>query len=87
MSTVHVAENVRCVVFFEGTHIALVPGMPFDDGDPVVAAHPQLFTRDYEAPPRVTSVRVLEDGTVEQATAVPGERRRGPGRPRKVWPE
>ena len=53
-----------------GVH-RLVKGEPWDADDPLVNAHPELFS---DAPLRVrTTTRGFVD--VEQATAAPGEKR------------
>jgi hypothetical protein len=49
-------------------------GMHWPANDPLVLAHPGLFSDD----PRVgmqTSAPLVDDDVVEQATAAPGERR------------
>ena len=58
----------------DGRRIRLQEGTVWDADDPFVRQRPDLF-------------RKLDDGVkrppVEQASATPGEKRRGPGRPRK----
>ena len=60
---VRVRPDIRCVVEDpeSGTPTALTPDMAFDDDSPIVRAYPWAFQT-------VT-------GSVEQATARPGERR------------
>lgn len=64
------------------THISesqqIVEGRLYLADDPVVRAHPGLFTTDLERYAMGYIVPVVED-----TTAAPGEVRRGPGRPRK----
>jgi hypothetical protein len=73
MSIVRVKSDVRATVFDASTggQVALLPGEEYEDTDPIVKAHRWAFQTDSEsdATPRVRSMRV------EQATAVPGERR------------
>ena len=60
----------------DGRRIRLQEGTVWEDSDPFVRFRPDLF-------------RPLDEGKsapkppVEQASAAPGEKRRGPGRPRK----
>lgn len=49
----------------------------YDDNHPFVKARPDMFVDIQDNPRRIMAP------TVEQATAAPGEMRRGPGRPRK----
>jgi hypothetical protein len=49
----------------------------YDDDHPYVKAHPDMFIDILDNPHRIRTP------VVEQATAAPGEVRRGPGRPRK----
>lgn len=50
----------------------------YDDDHPFVKARPELFVDIQDNPHRIRT-----PSRVEQATAAPGEMRRGPGRPRK----
>jgi len=60
-----------------GLHV-LDPAMDYDPGDPLVQAYAWAFV------PPDTSGGIVESVAIEQATAAPGEKRRGPGRPRKT---
>lgn len=51
----------------------------YDDDHPFVRARPEMFVDIQDNPHRIRT-----PGVVEQATAAPGELRRGPGRPRKL---
>lgn len=73
----HVVAIATCVTAGpNGQRVRLTEGVVWSADDPMVLSRPDLF-------------RNLMDGDVavrrpvEQATAVPGEVRRGPGRPRK----
>lgn len=50
----------------------------YDDDHPYVKARPEMFIDIQDNP-----FRIKAPSRVEQATAAPGEVRRGPGRPRK----
>ena len=59
-----------------GVMIALDPGVDYDPADVLVKAYPWAFAPyDHD---------VVESVEIERATAAPGEKRRGPGRPRKT---
>lgn len=60
----------------EGVLVVLNPAVDYATDDPLVGAYPWAFK------PLDTTIR--ESMPVEQATAAPGEKRRGPGRPRKT---
>lgn len=64
------------------THVSeteqIVEGRLYLADDPIVRAHPTLFTDNLE--PYALGYRRPD---IETATAGPGEVRRGPGRPRK----
>lgn len=60
-----------------GVLVALDPGFDYDPADPLVQTYPWAFTP-------IVSHGIVESVPIEQATAAPGEKRRGPGRPRKV---
>lgn len=62
-----------------GYPMMIVQGTHWPASDPIVKQHPDLFSDD----PRYGLVFSTEPVIVEQATAAPGEVRRGPGRPRK----
>lgn len=83
-----VVANTTCRV--AGTRQLVVKGAIYDDSDPVVKNHPDLFDKPDRAAQRqkpVTSTaelgersmstrnRTRDDGPVEQATAAPGEKR------------
>jgi hypothetical protein len=57
----------------------------YDDDHPFVKARPDMFVDIQDNPHRIKapSAQPLRP-PVEQATAAPGEVRRGPGRPRKT---
>jgi len=61
------------------TNVMIRRGQPWDADHPVVRAHPECFTDD---DPTLLE-HSFERPAVEEMTAVPGEVRRGPGRPRK----
>jgi hypothetical protein len=59
------------------------PRAQYEDDHPLVKAHPSYFIKEgEEEAPAPESVRIAD--VVEQATRAPGEKRRGPGRPRKT---
>jgi len=73
----HVVATATCVTAGpDGNRVRLTQGVVWNADDPMVLYRPDLF-------------RPLEEGDrtsrrpVEQATAAPGEVKRGPGRPRK----
>lgn len=57
-----------------GREVIVTPDDIYADDHEIVVAYPHLFEEIPVIPRR---------GEVEQATAAPGELRRGPGRPRK----
>lgn len=68
-----------------GVHIVPDPRGQFADDDPMVLASSWYFIKEgEEEEPAPESVRIAD--VVEQATRAPGEKRRGPGRPRKPTP-
>lgn len=77
MATVRVKPDVACVVFYEGEAVTLAPGKNFDRTDPFVRAHPDYFDFDDTSPAPQTprSVVVGPDAPVEEAMAIPGQRR------------
>ena len=66
-----------CATGNNGGFVQLREGDAWAADDPVVIAHPGLFS-DYPLNPR----RSVPATVIEQTTAAPGETRRGPGRPR-----
>jgi hypothetical protein len=73
----HVVATLTCVTAGpDGQRVRLTEGVVWQANDPMVLHRPDLF-------------RALDDSpqvgrrSVEQATAVPGEVRRGPGRQKK----
>lgn len=75
--TRHVVAAATCVTAGpDGQRVRLTEGIVWSADDPMVIYRPNLF-------------RPLDEGDVqtrrpvEQATAAPGEVKRGPGRPRK----
>ena len=62
------------VVLPSGVYVKIHPGEHWPASDPVVRAHPHLFTTDpYRVGLRISAP--LEDAPVEAATAAPGEKR------------
>jgi hypothetical protein len=62
-------------------HTVPDPRAQYADDDPLVAQFPHYFIKEGEAEaPAPESVRIAD--IVEQATRAPGEKRRGPGRPK-----
>lgn len=62
----------------DGLMVALDPAVDYPKSDPVVTTYAWAFT------PIENVGDIVESVNVEQATAAPGEKRRGPGRPRKT---
>lgn len=74
----HVVAIATCVTSgADGQRVRLTAGVVWAANDPIVIFRPDLF-RPLSS--ETNSVRQ----PVEQATAAPGEKRRSPGRPRKV---
>lgn len=72
-TTANVATN-------EGRPIMIIYGTHWPADDPIVQKYPGMFSNDPKYGLYATSNPY--GGSVEEATATPGERRRGPGRPR-----
>lgn len=58
-----------------GMPLIVQEGEAWDADDPLVLAHPELFS---DEPLRVQTSHGRRDRVVEQATAAPGEKRRRP---------
>lgn len=67
MITVAIAN---AVVSLDGRKIPVQAGTAWSASDPVVKAHPEMFSTDERY------LRTSVDRPVEQATAAPGEKRR-----------
>jgi len=66
-----VYANVNTRIGFNGRRFTLKVDQPWEASDPLVKAHPSLFTKQPSNVQRSTA------GKVEQATAAPGEKRDG----------
>ncbi len=79
MATIRVKHGISCVMFRPEGTVVLSSGAPFEDTDPIVRDNPDMFTYDVDAEAgdsvRVTAVAVGADAPVEEATAVPGQKR------------
>lgn len=80
MALKFVKQSVSTVI--NGQRVRLTLDDPWRDDDPVVKAAPQFFA-DEPSKVQTSLGRTSTSPVVEQATAAPGETRRGPGRPRK----
>lgn len=78
-SVAFVKQSVSTVV--EGRPVRLTKNDAWDADDIVVKSRPDLFS---DLPERLLSSNERVSAPVEQATAEPGEVRRGPGRPKKA---
>jgi len=67
-TTTHVASS-------RGHTVLLVIGTHWPDNDPLVKAHPELFSDDARFGLNFSSPPVEDAAPIEQATAVPGEKR------------
>jgi len=72
----HVVATATCVTAGpDGQRVRLTQGVVWPADDPIVLLRPDLFRALDDSQP--------QRAPVEQATAAPGEVKRGPGRPRK----
>jgi hypothetical protein len=65
------------VKLIDGTNVVISSDDFYADDHPYVRAWPEMFADMFDL------VKIHHASEVEQATAAPGEVRRGPGRPRK----
>lgn len=90
MDIVYPVTEAALVTPDGATHIVR-RGQHWPADDDVVRAHPHAFTTDpryglsFSTPPPEMAYAPGEDLPVEQATANPGEVRRGSGRPRRNY--
>lgn len=65
-----------------GAHVVPPAGQYYDSNDPLVAQHRWAFATDAELQAASEATVQHDSVPIEAMTAVPGELRRGPGRPR-----
>lgn len=80
MAIIRVKEGVQATVWDAGSqqYITLVGGVEFDSSDPLVKTHGWAFETDEQAADRGdrrSRARKTETSLVEDASAVPGQKR------------